>query len=143
MSEEKKAPTSLKRGLPAEANNGLFGAEDRIMGLGVDGRFTAVVTFEVADIVHSEADSTRRPVLEMVHIEPVWDSEDLESLDDIRDTARAHRVGATQLEFPAVNDPGQEAEAPSGDLTIVEPKFEAEAPDGSVVEAGSDEADEQ
>jgi hypothetical protein len=126
--EEKKAPTSLKRGMPAEQNNGLFGAEDRIMALGVDGRFTAVVVFDVADIIHSEADGTRRPLVEFVHIEPIWDEADRESADDIRDTARAIRAGETQLAFPDPEAPAEPSAASpaveGGDMTRPEPQWE-------------------
>lgn len=54
VTDEKTGTTSLKRGMPVEQNNGLFGSEDRIMGLGVKGRLTAVVTIEVADIIHKD-----------------------------------------------------------------------------------------
>ena len=114
MSEdEKKAPTTLKRGMPAEQNNGLFGAEDRIMGLGVDGRFTAVVEFEVADIVHSEADGTKRPVVEFVHIEPVWSAEGAAIAAEVRENARAVRAGETQLDFGDLDVP-VEGSTPAG-----------------------------
>lgn len=115
MSEanETKAPTSLKRGLPPEQNCGLFGAEDKIMALGVDGRFEAVVVLEVADIVHSEADGTRRPVVEFVHIEPIWDPAEIEAVTDVRETARAIRAGETQLSFDGLDGETPDPDAPA------------------------------
>lgn len=110
MSEEKKAPVTLKRGMPAEQNNGLFGAEDRIMGLGVDGRFAAVVEFEVADIVHSEADGTRRPVVQFVHIEPIWADELATQVAEARESARAVRAGETQLDFGGLGESAAEGD---------------------------------
>lgn len=100
--EEKKAPTSLKRGMPPEQANGLFGAEDRIMALGVKGRLTAVVTIEVADVVHSDADGTARPVVEFVHIEPMWSAEAQEQAKKAQESEYKERTGANQLNFDGV-----------------------------------------
>lgn len=106
MADEKKAPTSLKRGMPPEQANGMFGAEERIMLLGVKGRFTSVTTFEVADIIHSEADGTRRPLVELVHIEPIWSAEGIEDARRLQEAQYKERTGANQLnfDFPAPDE---------------------------------------
>lgn len=108
--EEKKAPTSLKRGMPPEQANGLFGSEDRIMALGVKGRLTAVVTIEVADVVHSDADGTARPVVEFVHIEPMWSEESANVARTVQEVEYKERTGANQLNFDGIGtDPEQSA----------------------------------
>ncbi len=111
--DEKTGTTSLKRGMPPEQTNGLFGAEDRIMGLGVKGRFTMVVTGEVADIIHSDADGTARPVIEFAHIEPIWDVEGQTAARGAQEASYKDRTGANQLNFEglatdAPNDPDNE-----------------------------------
>lgn len=103
MSTDPKAgPTTLKTGLPAEQHNGLFGAEHKIMHLGVTGRFTATVTFEVADIVTSEAKDTTRPVVELVAIEPHWAAEDIDAAKVLQESAYKARTGANQLDFDSI-----------------------------------------
>lgn len=104
MTDEKKAPTTLKAGMPPEQNNGLFGGEERIMALGVSGRFTAVVELEVADIVHSEADETRRPVVKLIHVEPLWAAEEIAQAAAARQAANHSRTGADQLNFDGLGD---------------------------------------
>lgn len=108
--DEKKAPTSLKRGMPPEQANGMFGAEERIMLLGVKGRFTAVTTFEVADVIHSEADGTRRPLVELVHIEPIWSAEGIADAQRVQEEQYKERTGANQLNFDGIAEPDPEAE---------------------------------
>lgn len=122
MTDEKKAPTSLRRGMPPEQTNGLFGAEDRIMGLGVKGRMTAVVTVEVFDIVHSDADGSARPIVEIVHIEPVWDSTAAATAQEVQAEAYKERTGANQLNFEQM--PAAAVDRTSDDDEM----FEAAAP---------------
>lgn len=113
--EEKKAPTSLKRGMPPEQANGLFGAEERIMLAGVKSRFQAVVTFEVADVVHSEADGTRRPVVELAHIEPIWDAAGIEAVKASQESSYKERTGANQLNFDGIADEPKDDEGEAGE----------------------------
>lgn len=97
-------PTSLKRGMPQAQHNGLYGSEDRLMQLGVKGRTTAIVTFEVADIKSSEAEHSRFPLVEMVHIEPITGVSDLETLQGIQEEAYKSRTGADQLNFDGLSN---------------------------------------
>lgn len=122
--DEKKAPTTLKRGMPPEQANGLFGAEDRIMGLGVNGRFTMVVTGEVADIVHSDADGTARPVIEFAHIEPIWDIDGITATRAAQETSYKERTGANQLNFDGLATDAPNDDEPSDD----DAAFDAAAP---------------
>jgi hypothetical protein len=123
MTDIKAAPTSLKRGMPPEQNNGLFGAEERLMALGVKGRFVAVVEGEIADIITSAADGTERPVVEFIHIEPLWAAEEIAAATEARQTANHSRTGANQLNFDNItpsdddehtDDAAFEAAAPKG-----------------------------
>jgi hypothetical protein len=102
--ETKKAPVTLKQGMPPEQSNGMYGAEDQIMSLGVRGRFTAVVTFEVNDIVHSEKDAKTRPVVELVHVEPIWSAKGLESARGAQEEQYKVRTGANQLNFDGLGE---------------------------------------
>jgi hypothetical protein len=108
MADEKKAAVSLKRGMPAEQNNGMYGAEETLMALGVKGRFTGIVEVEISDIVHSEADGTRRPVVEFVHIEPLWEKDARETASGLRQAANTKRTGADQLNFDGIEDEPEE-----------------------------------
>jgi hypothetical protein len=124
MTEIKAAPTSLKRGMPPEQNNGLFGAEERLMALGVKGRFVAIVEGEIADIITSAADGTERPVVEFIHIEPLWSAEEIAAATEARQTANHTRTGANQLNFDNLTP--EDADEQSDE----DAAFEAAAPKG-------------
>jgi len=124
MTDIKAAPTSLKRGMPPEQNNGLFGAEERLMALGVKGRFVAVVECEIADIITSAAEGTERPVVEFIHIEPLWAAEEIAAATEARQTANHSRTGANQLNFDNIT-PSDDDESADDDAV-----FEAAAPKG-------------
>jgi hypothetical protein len=121
MTEIKSAPTSLKRGMPPEQNNGLFGAEETLMALGVKGRFVAIVECEIADIITSAAEGTERPVVEFIHIEPLWAADEIAAATAARQTANHTRTGANQLNFDNLTPEGDEQ--PDEDAA-----FEAAAP---------------
>ena len=71
MSTEIK-PAVFKQGVPKAAKNGLYGMEaDLIAEAGV--AVVAVVTFEVARVIHEELADERYPVMEITHIEPMRD----------------------------------------------------------------------
>jgi hypothetical protein len=113
MTDYKDAPTVLKRGMPPEQRNGLFGngAPGRLIGMGVGERFSAVVTYEVADIRSSEAEETQYPLVEAVHIEPIWTAEGIEAVRGAQEDAFKFRTGANQLNFDGIGDPSPEAVA--------------------------------
>lgn len=125
MVDEKSKPTTLKSGMPPEQNNGLFGDlnQERIMALGVKGRFAAVVLFDVADIIHSEASDSTRPVVEFAAIEPIWSEEGKAAATKVRDDAYKARTGADQLDLDdIVDDTAGDAQAAD------DAAFEAAAP---------------
>jgi|GEM_PF-1778439 len=125
MTDIKTAPTSLKRGMPPEQNNGLFGAEERLMALGVKGRFVAIVEGEIADIITSAADGTERPVVEFIHIEPLWSAEEIVAATGARQSANHTRTGANQLNFDGiVNEPadGKTAAERDSEFEDADPK---------------------
>src|SRR4051812_34686489 len=112
MVDEKSKPTTLKGGMPPEQNNGLFGDsnQERIMALGVKGRFAAVVLFDVADIIHSEASDSTRPVVEFAAIEPIWSEEGKAAATKVRDDAYKARTGADQLDLDDIAADAQAAD---------------------------------
>lgn len=128
MTTTKPAPTSLKAGMPPEQHNGMFGAEDKIMALGVTGRFTAVVTFEVADIITSEHDATRRPIVQHIAIEPVWDEADITAAKGAQESAYKERTGANQLDFDAIGaeQPAEKKKKAKSNVTEIAPGKEAQ-----------------
>jgi len=65
-------PAVFKQGVPKAQKNGLYGIEaDLIAEAGMS--VVAVVTFEVARVIHEELGDERYPVLEITHIEPIRD----------------------------------------------------------------------
>jgi hypothetical protein len=106
MAEMKTDPVVLQRGLPPEQRNGMYNDETRLIALGVGERFTAVVTFEVADIRSSEKEQTHWPVVALAHIEPIWDAEGIAATRAAQESAYKARTGANQLNFDGiVNEP--------------------------------------
>lgn len=122
MADEKSKPTTLKQGMPPEQNNGVFGigAQERIMGLGVKGRFSAIVLFDVADIIHSEAEDSTRPVIEFAAIEPLWSAEGIAGAEKLRKDAYNVRAGADQLDL--------DDDAPVDEHAADDAAFDAAAP---------------
>ncbi len=120
MTDTKPAPTSLKQGMPPEQHNGLFGAENKIMHLGVTGRLTAVVTLEVADIITSEADETTRPVVKLIAIEPVWGDDEIAAAKGAQEDAYKARTGANQLDFDKIGAEPTAAEKKAAKKPAVE-----------------------
>jgi hypothetical protein len=104
MPEMKTDPVVLQRGLPPEQRNGMYGDETRLIALGVGERFTAVVTFEVADIRSSEKEQTHWPVVALAHIEPIWDAEGLAAVRAAQEAQYKTRTGANQLNFDGIVD---------------------------------------
>jgi hypothetical protein len=127
LTEYKTDPTVLKRGMPPEQRNGLYGTtSDRLVALGVGERISAVVTFQVADIRSSEADATQYPLVEMVHIEPIWTAEGIEAVRGAQEAEYRERTGANQLNFDGIGDPAPEAAADK--QAEEDAAFEAAAP---------------
>lgn len=104
MPEMKNDPVVLQRGLPPEQRNGMYGDETRLIALGVGERFTAVVTFEVADIRSSEKEGTQWPVVSLAHIEPIWDAAGIEAVRAAQEAQYKERTGANQLNFDGIVD---------------------------------------
>lgn len=102
--EEKKAPLAMKRGLPPEQSNGLYGAEDRMMALGVNGRVTVIATLDIADIRHSDLEATRWPLIEWAQIEPLWSKTQIDAARAIHEEAYKERTGANALNFDGLGD---------------------------------------
>lgn len=125
MTEHKTDPVVLSRGLPPEQRNGMYGDEARLIALGVGERFTAVVTFEVADIRSSEKEATDWPVVSLAHIEPIWTAEGIEAARGAQEVAYKERTGANQLNFEGIVDEPAEPGAAQADDDAA---FEAAAP---------------
>jgi len=128
MTDYKDAPTVLKRGMPPEQRNGLYGngAPGRLINMGVGERFTAVVTYEVADIRSSEAEETQYPLVEAIHIEPVWDTERVAVVRQAQLDEYNQRTGQNQLNFDAIGEPAPQK--PSDAQAEEDAAFDAAAP---------------
>ncbi|MDQ1127601.1 hypothetical protein QE428_002634 [Microbacterium sp. SORGH_AS 505] len=96
-------PTTFKNGVPAEQSNGFFGLEEELMA-DPSKQVTAVVTFEVDDIVHKELTGDRYPVVKIKHIEPIREEKAEASVLKVRDAAYKKRTGENALDLPEVDD---------------------------------------
>jgi hypothetical protein len=116
--------------MPAENFNGLFGDEavEAIMALGVTGRFTAVVEYEVADIIHSEAGQTVRPVVKQIAIEPVWEDAEVEKAKAVHEVAYKERTGKNQLDWSKLGEKEtkKRADKAAGNVTDIAPGKKAQ-----------------
>lgn len=126
MADEKTDPLAMKRGLPPEQANGLYGSEDRMIGVGIKGRVTVIATLDIADIRHSELEGTRWPLIEWAQIEPLWSREDIEAARAIHEEAYKERTGANQLNFDGIPDAVEAAV--DADQAADDAKFDAAAP---------------
>lgn len=96
-------PTSFKNGVPAEQSNGFYGIEDDLMA-NPSKQITAVVTYEVDEIVHKELAGETYPVVKIKHIEPIRDEKAEAAILKHRDAAYKKRTGENALDLPEVED---------------------------------------
>lgn len=96
-SEVKILPVALKQGMPAKALNGLYGLEETLMA-SPGSEITAIVTIGLKDIDHKELAGTRRPTVELRHIEPILDTNAIVETLALRDEAQRERVSKDELD---------------------------------------------
>lgn len=108
MTEATIKPVALKRGMPAEQHNGLYGLEQTLMDAPTQ-QVTAVVTFALDDITHKELAGERQPVIKFVHIEPLLDDTAIAAAAALRDAAYKERTGQDQLDID-IDDEGEAEE---------------------------------
>lgn len=95
-------PATFKQGVPKSQHNGLFGIEEQLIaeaGLPV----VAVVTFEVARVVHEELADERYPVLEISHIEPMRDPKAAKAATVLLEEAYKIRTSEGALDLGSVD----------------------------------------
>lgn len=93
-------PTALKQGMPKAERNGLFGSEERLIELARAGeKVVAVVTFAIPKVPHEEIEDVRWPVVEIVHIEPMFAEKDEQAAVKLRDAAYKKRTGENALDL--------------------------------------------
>jgi len=102
-------PTTFARGVPKEQNNGFYGIEEKLLALPIGTQITAVVTFSLKDDITKKGEGVRYPVIDEVHIEPLWDDEEIAAAKVVQESAYKERTGANQLDFSGVSDDDQEA----------------------------------
>ncbi|WP_083370838.1 hypothetical protein [Microbacterium paraoxydans] len=96
-------PTSFKNGVPKAERNGMFGAEDRLIELAkAGGTVTAIVTYSVPKVMHDEIADERYPVVQIDHIEPLFEEKAEASATKLRDTAYKARTAEGALDIPEV-----------------------------------------
>ena len=117
MTDYETAPVTLQNGMPPKERNGLYGAEDRLIELGVAKRFFAVVELEVADIRASEAKGSHYPLVKLHHIEPVWDEFDAAGLAKTMKDAKEAR-GDVELDVPKPVEPSVDFETPLAEKDV-------------------------
>ncbi|MFT4281227.1 hypothetical protein [Microbacterium sp.] len=91
-------PTSFKNGVPKGERNAFFGIEEQIMAAPGD-TIVAVVTYEVAKIVHEEIEDVKYPVVEIKHIEILGDEKAKAAAVKLRDAAYKARTGQNALDL--------------------------------------------
>ena len=96
-------PTSFKNGVPPQQSNGFFGLEAELIA-NPSWLVTAVVTYEVEEIVHKEVTDERYPVVKARHIEPLRDPEAIAAALNLRDAAYEARTNEDALDLPKVED---------------------------------------
>lgn len=99
MSTELK-PTAFKQGVPKSERNGMFGNELRLIGAAKAGdRITAIVTYEVPKVIHDEIADETYPVVEAVHIEPIFDEKRAEAAVKLQAAEYKKRTGENALDL--------------------------------------------
>ena len=101
MTETK--PTSFARGVPAEQANGFYGIEDELIA-DPSTQVTAIVTYEVDEIVHKELAGEQYPVVKIRHLEPLRDEKSIVAAVKLRDAAYKKRTGENALDLPEVDE---------------------------------------
>lgn len=105
MTDYKTDPVTLQNGMPPKERNGLYGAEDRLIGLGV------------ANIRASEAKGAHYPLVKLHHIEPVWDEFDAAGLAKTLKDAKEAR-GDVELDVPKPVEPSVDFETPLAEKDV-------------------------
>lgn len=104
-------PATFKRGVPKEANNGIYGLEDWLMAHPEE-QVVAIVTFGVDDVVMKEKRGERYPVIEILHIEPLRDDHDVAAALRLLKGAADVRRGDSQLDIPEMEEPHLDLDTP-------------------------------
>lgn len=93
-------PTTFKQGVPKAARNGLFGTEETLIDLALAGKqVTAIVTYAIPKVNHDEVADERYPLVELVHIEPLYDEKAAAAAIKLRDAAYKSRTGENTIDF--------------------------------------------
>lgn len=101
MTETK--PVSFKNGVPKTAHNGLFGNEAQLIELAkAGGTVTAIVTYAVPKVIHDEIADERYPVVEIEHIEPLFEEKAEAAAIKLREKAYKARTSEGALDIPEV-----------------------------------------
>lgn len=125
MAETK--PAALKRGVPKEANNGIFGLEDFLMAHPEE-QLVCVVTFGVEDVILKEKRGERYPVVEILHIEPIREDADVAAALGLMKRAADVRRGDSQLDIPDAVEPTLDLETPLAEQPLMAEFNEGTAP---------------
>lgn len=104
MTTEMK-PTAFKQGVPKAERNGMFGNEARLIEAARAGeRITAIVTYEVPKVIHDEIADETYPVVEPVHIEPIFDEKRSEAAVKLQVAEYKKRTGENAIDFGDMDD---------------------------------------
>lgn len=102
MTTETK-PTSFKNGVPKADRNGLFGAEEKLIDIAKqDGQVTAIVTYSVPRVMHDEVADERFPVVQIDHIEPLFEKKAADAALKLREAAYKARTAEGALDLGEV-----------------------------------------
>lgn len=93
-------PTSFKNGVPKAERNGMFGSEEQLAEIAKSGaQLLAVVTYSVPKVMHDEIADERYPVVQIDHIEPLFDEKPAAAAQKLRDQAYKARTGMDALDL--------------------------------------------
>lgn len=96
-------PTSFKNGVPKAERNGMFGAEEQLIELAKqDAHVLAIVTYSVPRVMHDEVADERFPVVQIDHIEPLFDKKAADAAIKLREAAYKARTAEGALDMPEV-----------------------------------------
>lgn len=98
-------PTAFKQGVPKAERNGMFGSEARLIEAARAGeRITAIVTYTVPKVLHDEIADETYPIVEQIHIEPLFDEKRAEAAIKLRDAEYKKRTGENAIDFGEMAD---------------------------------------
>lgn len=99
MSQQTVKPTAFKRGFPAEQSNGLYGVEERLIGMPEGEQIIVIATLTVDEVMEKRHAGEEWPVVVFKHLEPLWDAKAAEAAIKLRDAAYKKRTGENTIDF--------------------------------------------